>query len=328
MFQDKYVFSQLTAFLNRTQFNNYVRKYDGNRYVKQFTCWNQLLAMMFGQLSNRESLRDVIVALEAHRAKQYHLGLGRNPIAKSTLAYANQNRDYRIFEYFAFYMMKEACEKRATNLMDIPGKKFAFDSTTIPLCLSTFPWARFRRKKGGVKAHVLYDIEAQVPAFYIVTTASKHDSTAMPLILYEPNAYYIFDRAYDSFKELYRIHLMDSFYVVRAKTNLKYKTVKWKRRMPKNVLTDAEVRLTGYLSEKKFPESFRLVIYYDEEEEREFTFLTNAKHLTALEVAELYKKRWLIELFFKWLKQHLKIKKFWGTTENAVRIQIAVAIIT
>lgn len=193
-------------------------------------------------------MRDLIVAFEAHRAKQYHLGVGHEPIAKTTLASANQNRDCRIFEDFAFYMMKEACEKRATNILDIPGKKYAFDSTTISLCLSTFPWAKFRRKKGGVKAHVLYDIDAQVPAFYTVTTASKHDSTAMSSILYEPNAYYIFDRAYDSFKELYRIHLTDSFYVVRAKTNLKYKMVKWKRRMPKNVLTDAEVKLTGYIT--------------------------------------------------------------------------------
>ena len=328
MNQDKYVFAQLTAFLNRTQFNNFVRKYDGNRYVKQFTCWNQLLVMMFGQLTNRESLRDVIVAFEAHRGKQYHLGLGNNPIAKATLAYANQTRDYRIFEEFAFYMMKEACEKRVTNILDIPGKKYAFDSTTIPLCLATFPWAKFRRKKGGVKAHVLYDIEAQVPAFYTVTTASKHDSTAMSSISCEPNAYYVFDRAYDSFKELYRIHLTESFFVVRAKTNLKYKMVKWKRRMPKNVLTDAEVKLTGYLSEKKYPEPFRLIRYYDEEDDREFSFLTNAKHLSALDVANLYKKRWLVELFFKWLKQHLKIKRFWGTTENAVRIQISVAIIT
>ena len=328
MNQGQYVFSQLVGHLDRNHFNYLVRKYDGNKYVKHFSCWNQLLAMMFGQLSNRESLRDVVVALEAHHSKCKFLGIGSKPVAKTTLASANQNRDYRIFEDFAFYMMKEACEKRATDLLDIPGKKYAFDSTTISLCLSTFPWARFRRKKGGVKAHVLYDIEAQVPAFYTVTTASRHDSTAMHTIPYEPNAYYMFDRAYDSFKELYRIHITDSFYVVRAKTNLKYKIVKWKRRMPKNVLTDAEVKLTGYMSEKNYPESFRLVRYYDEEEEREFTFLTNAKHLTALNVAELYKKRWLVELFFKWLKQHLKIKKFWGTTENAVRIQIAVAIIT
>lgn len=328
MNQDKYVFAQLTSFLNRTQFNNYVRKYDGNKYVKHFTCWNQLLAMMFGQLSNRESLRDLIVAFEAHRSKQYHLGLGHEPIAKTTLASANQNRDCRIFEDFAFYMMKEACEKRTTNILNIPGKKYAFDSTTIPLCLSTFPWAKFRSKKGGVKAHVLYDIDAQVPSFYTVTTASKHDSTMMSSISFEPNAYYIFDRAYDSFKELYRIHLMSSFYVVRAKTNLKYRMVRWKRRMPKNILKDAEVKLTGYLSEKKYPESFRLIRFYDEEEDIEFTFLTNAKHLSAQEVADLYQKRWLIELFFKWIKQHLKIKKFWGTTENAVRIQISVAIIT
>ena len=312
MNQGQYVFSQLVSHLDRNHFNYLARKYGGNKYVKYFSCWNQLLSMMFGQLSNRESLRDVVVALEAHHSKCKFLGIGSKPIAKTTLASANQNRDYRIFEDFAFYMMKDACEKRSTNLLDIPGKKYAFDSTTIPLCLSTFPWARFRRKKGGVKAHVLYDIEAQVPAFYIVTTASKHDSIAMSSIPYEPNYYYIFDRAYDSFKELYRIYLTDSFYVVRAKTNLKYKIVKWKRRMPKNVLTDAEVKLTGYLSEKKYPESFRLVRYYDEEEEREFTFLTNAKHLNALEVAELYKKRWLVELFFKWLKQHLKIKKFWG----------------
>ena len=166
MFQDKYVFSQLTAFLNRTQFNNYVRKYNGNRYVKHFTRLNQILAMMFRQLSNRESLRDLIIAFEAHRAKQYHLGVSREPIAKTTHATANQNRDYRIFGDFAFYMMKEACEKRTTNIFDIFGKKYAFDSTTIPLCLATFPWVKFRSKKGRVTAHVLYDIEAQIPAFY------------------------------------------------------------------------------------------------------------------------------------------------------------------
>jgi len=328
MFIDKYIFAQLTSFLDRDHFKYLVKKYNGNNYVKHFTCWNQLLAMMFGQLSNRESLRDLIVALQAHKSKRYHLGLGREPIAKTTLAAANQNRDYRIFEDFAFYMMKEASEKLATNIMDIPGKKYAFDSTTIPLCLATFPWAKFRKKKGGAKAHVLYDIEAQVPTFYTVTTASKHDSTVMNTIPYEPNAYYIFDRAYDSFRELYKIHLTSSYYVIRAKTNLKYKVVKWKRRMPKNILTDAEVKLTGYLSEKKYPETFRLIRFYDEEDDREFTFLTNAKHITANDVAELYKKRWLVELFFKWLKQHLKIKRFWGTTENAVRIQISVAIIT
>ena len=246
--------------------------------------------------------------------------------------FLNNNKFRKLVDKYdgnhAFYMMKEASEKRTTNIFDIPGKKYAFDSTTIPLCLATFPWAKFRRKKGGVKAHVLYDIEAQVPAFYTVTTASKHDSTVMNAIPYEPNAYYIFDWAYDLFKGLYKIHLTGSYYVIRAKTNLKYEVIKWKRRMPKNILTDAEVKLTGYLSEKKYPETFRLIRFYDEEDDREFTFLTNAKHITANDVANLYKKRWLVELFFKWLKQHLKIKRFWGTTENAVRIQISVAIIT
>jgi len=326
MNKDKYVFAQLIEFLNNDKFRRLVDKYDGNRYVKHLTCWNQLLALMFGQLCNRESLRDVIVALEAHRSKCFHLGLGRKPIAKTTLATANQNRDYRIFEEFAFYMMTQAKEKRATDIFKLGGKVYAFDSTTIPLCLSVFWWAKFRKKKGGVKAHVLYDLEAQVPAFYHITTASVNDSKAMQEIPYETDAYYIFDRGYNNFKELYRIQRMESFFVVRAKSNLQYKCVKWKRRLPKNILTDAEIELTVYKSRKDYPENLRLVRYYDEEQGREFMFLTNAMDLTAQHIADLYKNRWQIELFFKWLKQHLKIKKFWGTTENAVRIQISAAI--
>ena len=326
MFQDKFVFSQLTSFLDRNHFNYLVRKYGGDKYVKHLTCWNQLLALMFGQLCNRESLRDVIVALEAHRSKCFHLGLGRKPIAKTTLATANQNRDYRIFEEFAFYMMTQAREKRATDIFKLGGKVYAFDSTTIPLCLSVFWWAKFRKKKGGVKAHVLYDLEAQVPAFYHITTASVNDSKAMQEIPYETDAYYIFDRGYNNFKELYRILRMESFFVVRAKSNLQYKCVRWKRRLPKNILTDAEIELTVCKSRKDYPENLRLVRYYDEEQDREFMFLTNAMDLTAQQVADLYKNRWQIELFFKWLKQHLKIKKFWSTTENAVRIQISAAI--
>ena len=326
MFKDKFVFSQLIAFLDRNHFNYLARKYDGDKYVKHLTCWNQLLALMFGQLSNCESLRDLIVALEAHQSKCFHLGLGRKPIAKTTLATANQNRDYRIFEEFAFYMMEQARRNRAADIFKLGGKVYAFDSTTIPLCLSVFWWAKFRKKKGGVKVHVLYDLEVQVPAFYHITTASVHDSKAMPEIPYETGAYYIFDRGYNNFKELFRIQRMESFFVVRAKTNLQYKCVKWKRRMPKNILSDAEIELTVYNSRKDYPDNLRLVRYYDEEQDREFMFLTNAMDLTAQQIADLYKNRWQIELFFKWLKQHLKIKKFWGTTENAVRIQIAAAI--
>ena len=224
MFQDKFIFAQLTSFLDRNHFNYLVRKYDGDRYVKSFTCWNQLMALMFGQLCNRESLHDVAVALEAHQSKCYHLGMGRNPIAKTTFATANQNRDYRIFEDFAFFMMEQAR--------------------------------------------------------------------------------------------------------IRAKKNLQYKCTKWKCRLPKNVLTDSVIELTDVNTQKKYPERLRLVRFHDDEQDRDFAFLTNAFHLTSLEIANLYKNRWQIALFFKWLKQHLKIKKFWGTAENAVRIQICSAIIT
>lgn len=326
MNKDKYVFAQLIEYLSNDKFRRLVDKYNGNRYVKHFTCWNQLLALMFGQLSNRESLRDLIVALEAHQSKCFHLGLSPKPIAKTTLATANQNRDYRIFEEFAFYMMAQAREKRAEDIFKLGGKVYVFDSTTIPLCLSVFWWAKFRKKKGGVKAHVLYDLEAQVPAFYHITTASVHDSKAMKEIVYETGVYYIFDRGYNNFKELYRIQRLESFFVVRAKTNLQYRCVKWKRRLPEHILTDAEIELTVYNSRKDYPVHLRLVRFYDKEQERIFMFLTNAMGLTAQQIADLYKNRWQIELFFKWLKQHLKIKKFWGTTENAVRIQISAAI--
>ena len=327
MFQDKYVFAQLTAFLNRTQFNNYVRKYDGNRYVKHFTCWNQLLAMMFGQLSNRESLRDLIVAFEAHRAKQYHLGLGRKPIAKTTFASANQNRDYRIFENFAFYIMEQARKKRVTDIFKLKGNVYAFDSTTIPLCLSVLWWAKLRKKKGGVKAHVRYDLESLVPAFFHISTASVYDSRAMKEIPYESGSYYVFDRGYNAFKELFKIHLQESFFVVQAKKNLQYKCCKWRRRLLKNILTCAEIEFTEYNSFRKYPERLRLIKFYDEEQDWEFAFLTNAFHLTAPEIANLYKNRWQIELFFKQLKPNFPLHFFYGDSVNAIQIQTWVVLI-
>ena len=328
MNNDKYVFSQLITFLDRNHFNYLVRKYDGDKYVKHFTCWNQLLVMMFGQLSSRESLRDLIVALEAHQPKCYHMGMGTKSVTKTTLARANQDRDYRVFEDFAFYMMDQARRKRIDHIFKLNGNVYAFDSTTIPLCLSVFWWAKFRKRKGGVKVHFLYDLETSVPAFFHVTKASVHDSRVMGVIPYESGSYYVFDRGYNAFAELYKIHRKDSFFIVRAKKNLQYKCLKWRRRLPKNVFTDAEIVLTEEPSFKKYPEKLRLVRYHDDGQNRDFAFLTNAFHLTALEVATLYKNRWQIELFHKWLKQHLKIKRFWGTTENAVRIQISVAIIT
>lgn len=325
MYNVKYVFAQLIAFLNRSKFNRIVAKYEGDKYVKHFTCWNQLLAMMFGQLCNRASLRDLITILEAHSSKCYHLGLGKN-ISKTNLAYANQNRDYRIFEEFAYYMIAEAREKRKTKIFDIGGSVYAFDSTTIDLCLAVFWWAKFRKRKGGIKVHTLYDIETQIPTFFHITTASVNDVNAMDVIPYEQGSYYVFDRGYNDFKRLYKINTIEAYFVVRAKKSLQFKPIKWKRRLPKNVLSDATVELTGFYPGKYYPDNLRLVRFWDEEQSREFTFLTNNFSLTSLQVANLYKNRWQIELFFKWLKQHLKIKKFWGTSENAVKIQIYCAI--
>lgn len=327
MFQDKYVFAQLASFLNRSKFNRIVTKYHGDKYVKHFTCWNQLLALMFGQLSNRESLRDLVIALDAHQPKCYHLGMGKN-VSRSSLARANQDRDYHIFEEYAYYLVNRARETRSTNIFELGGNVYAFDSTTVDLCLSVFWWAKFRRRKGGIKVHTLYDVETQIPAFFHITEASVHDSKAMKEIPYESGSYYIFDRAYNNFKMLYKIHQIGAYFVIRAKTNLKYKTIKWKRRLPRNVLSDLTIGLTGFYPKQYYPGALRLVRYWDEQQEREFVFLTNATHISALQVADLYKNRWQVELFFKWLKQHLKIKKFWGTTENAVRIQVYAAICT
>ena len=327
MFQDKYVFAQLVSFLNRSKFNRIVSKYKGDKYVKHFSCWNQLLVLMFGQLSNRESLRSLIVALDAHYSKCYHLGMGKN-VSRSSLARANQDRDYHIFEEYAYYLVNQAREKKAVNIFNLGGNVYAFDSTTIDLCLSVFWWAKFRKNKGGIKIHTLYDVETQIPTFFHITEASMHDSKAMKEIPYEPESYYIFDRAYNNFKMLYKIHQIGAYFVIRAKRNLQYKSIKWKRRLPKNVLSDQTIELTGFYPKKYYPEPIRLVKYWDEEQQREFIYLTNAIHISALQVAELYKNRWQVELFFKWLKQHLKIKKFWGTTENAVRIQIYAAICT
>ena len=327
MNKDKYVFAQLVEFLDCFKFRRIVAKYQGDRYIKSFSCWNQLLVMMFGQLSNREGLRDLIVALEAHCRKLYHLGMGKS-VTRSNLSKANELRDYRIFEDFAYHLVAEARSKSTEKIFGFDGHVYAFDSTTIDLCLEVFEWAKFRKHKGGIKIHTLYDIEAQVPAFFHITTASTNDIKAMPEIPFEKGAYYIFDRGYNDFSNLFKIEQIEATFVVRAKKNLKFKQTSWKRRLPKNVLSDSTIEFTIYKSSKDYPIPLRRVVYYDEEQGRTFVFLTNNFVLPAPIIAELYRNRWSVELFFKWLKQHLKIKKFWGTSENAVRIQIYCAIIT
>ena len=318
----KYVFSQLLDFLDRNHFNYLVRKYEGDKYVKQFTCYNQLAVLMFGQLSSRESLRDVVLATQAHAAKAYHLGFGK-ATTKSNLSKANNNRDYRLFEEFAYRMVAEAQKRRAIEIFKLKGKVYAFDSTTVDLCLNIFQWALFRRKKGGIKIHTLYDIETQIPTFFHITPARVHDTKAMDVIPYEENSFYIFDRGYNDFKRLHNIESVGAYFVVRGKKNNDFRPVRWKRRFPpgSGILSDAEVYMDGQLTSAKYPDKIRRVIYWDDVNKRKFIFFTNALDISPMMVAKLYHQRWQIELFFKWFKQHLKIKKFWGETENAVRIQ-------
>ena len=325
MNKGKYVFSQLLDFLDKDVFLRISNKYNGNRHVKSFTCWNQMAVMMFGQLSNRESLRDLVLATQAHANKAFHLGFGKYA-SKSTLADANTKRDYRIFEEFAYRVMADAQKCRAVEIFKLGGKVYAFDSTTIDLCLSVFEWALFRKKKGGVKIHTLYDIETQIPTFFHITPARQHDTKAMDVIPYEENSFYIFDRAYNDFGRLFTISGVGAYFVVRGKKNNDFRPMRWKRRLPSGVLSDAIGYMDGQLTMSKYPEKIRRIIYLDSESDRKFIFFTNALDINSLKVAELYHNRWQIELFFKWLKQHLKIKKFWGETENAVRIQIYTAI--
>jgi hypothetical protein len=328
MNQGKYVFAQLTEFLPKRVFDCIVARYSGDKHVRFFSCWNQMLCMIFGQLTNRDSLRDLIVAITAHNRKIYHLGLGKN-VTRSNLSKANENRNSKIFEEFAYYLIDIARNKLKNENFEIKGKVYAFDSSTIDLCLNVFWWAKFRKAKGGIKLHTLYDITTQIPAFIHITAATVNDINAMDYIPYESDAYYIFDRGYVDYTRLYKITLLSAYFVVRAKSNLKFMRI-YSRKVDKStgVQSDQIGRLTGFYVSKDYPEKLRKVKFYDSEMNRTFVFLTNNMTLTAQEIALLYKNRWQVELFFKWIKQHLKVKTFWGNSENAVRIQIYTAIIT
>ena len=323
----KYVFAQLTEFLPQRVFDGMVKTYTGNKYVKHFTCWNQLLCMVFGQITNRESLRDLIIALEAHYQKSYHLGFGRS-VTRSNLAKANEKRDSKIFEDYAYHMIDIARRKCANDEFEIKGKVYAFDSTTIDLCLNIFWWAKFRKTKAGIKLHTMYDIVTQIPAFIHITPATVNDVNAMDVIPYETGAYYVFDRGYIDYSRLYKINQLSASFVVRAKSNLQFRRI-YSNKVDKKtgVKCDQVGKLTGFYVSKDYPKKIRKVKYYDEKTKRTFIYLTNNMELLATEIAFLYKSRWQVELFFKWIKQHLKIKSFWGTSENAVRIQVYSAII-
>lgn len=328
MYSGKYVFAQLIEFLPQKAFQRIVMKYQGDKYIKSFSCWNQLLIMMYGQLSGCDSLRELVCIITAHAPKSYHLGFGKSLITRSNLSKANANRDCRIFEEFAYKMIFIAQGKRITKEFEINGRFYAFDSTTIDLCLNLFWWARFRKAKGGIKVHTLYDVITQIPTFLHITEAKVHDMNAMDEIPYEPNAYYIFDRGYFDLARLFTINLIGSNFIIRERGQLQYRIIEGEDLLesPDNILYDQTIRLTGQQTRGKYPVLLRRVGYYSMKHQRTFTYLTNNFEISAKHIALLYKSRWQVELFFKWIKQHLRVKSFWGVTENAVRIQIFSAV--
>jgi len=330
MNQGKYIFAQLTEFLPRRVFDRIVRKHDGNKYVRTFTCWNQMLCMVFGQLTSRDSMRDLMLSLEAHQPKFYHLGFG-STVTRRNLGKANEKRSYKIFEELAYVLIDEArksCYKTDFEI-NVEGNVFALDSTTIDLCLSIFWWAEFRKQKGGIKLHALYDVKTSIPTFLFISNAKVHDVNVLDLIQYESGSYYIVDKAYIDFRRLYKLHTQGAYFVTRAKKNMRFKRM-YSKPVDKTmgVKYDQIGKLETYYPKKDYPSKLRRIKYYDQETNKELVFLTNNTSLEAIEIAMLYKKRWEVELFFKWMKQHLRIKSFWGTTLNAVKVQMYSAIIT
>jgi len=276
MFEGKYVFAQMVEFLPARIFDKYVAEFNGNKWVKHFTCWNQMLCMMFGQLSNRESLRDLMVGIQAHPSKHYHLGFGRG-VSRSNLANANEKRDYQIFEQFAYDLISKAREYCITDSdfnLSITGNVYAFDASVIDLCLNVFWWAKFRKNKGAIKLHTLYDVKTSIPTFIHITTGSVHDVHGLDALVYEQDGYYILDRGYVDFKRLYIIHQQKAFFVTRAKDNAQLKRV-YSSKVDKatGVLCDQKVKLTGVKTKNHYPEYLRRIKYFDKEQQRTFVFL-------------------------------------------------------
>lgn len=320
----KYVFSQLCEFLPKRAFDCLVAKYEGDKYVKSFSCWNQLLVLLIGQLSHRESLRDLIVSLSAHRSKFHHLGLGKS-VSRSNLARANEIRDVRIFQEFSERMVRLACEERADMAGLFPhGELYAFDSSTVNFCLKRFWWSCAQQGYGGIKLHSLYDVIRDVPVFNLITDHSVSDSTVMDSIPYCSGAFYVFDKAYVSTTQLHNINEIRAFFIVRRKRNMAYTVLEEKGQLPaeEGVMADRTIRFTSRIAGTGYPDALRQVIYYSKELNETFDFITNNRQVPSLDIALAYKYRWRIEVFFKWMKQHLKIKEFYGTSENAVKIQI------
>ena len=327
----QYVFAQLIEFLSHNDFFRCVAKYDGNYKVKTFTCWHQLLYMIFGQLSNRDSLSDLITCLQSQQNKSYHLGMGKGT-SKANIAKANENRDYRIYESFAMTLVAQA-QKLAIPFesfdLSIKEPVYAIDATVIDLCLNVFWWGKFRKHKAAVKLHTMLDVKTNIPTFIYVTSGAVHDVNALDVFPIEAGSYYIMDKGYIDFSRLHHIHQSDAFYVTRAKDNFRFVRLS-SQPVDKStgVKCDQTIRLKNKKVSLAYPDKIRRIKFYDNDIEMEFVFITNHFEISPLEIARLYKYRWTIELFFKWIKQHLKVKTFWGYSMNAVKTQVYIAMIT
>ncbi len=330
MNQGKYVFSQIVKFIPQRYFERLMTKYKDRTENWSLTSWNQMLVLMFGQLDGCSSLRELTDITTAHANKSFHLGFGRTPVNRTQLSKVNQLRDYHLFEEFAYHMVKLAQTKRIDKEFILNGKYYAFDSTTIDLCMSLFEWARFRSTKSGIKIHTQLDVVTQIPVSFNITEAAVHDVNAMDWINYEPFACYIFDRGYWDLDRLFRIELLNSFFVIREKRRPLFEVIAGEDLLEgtDNILRDQTVRFTKKGNAENYPSEIRRIVYYEPELKRSFTYYTNNFYLRAKDIAFLYKNRWAVEIFFKWIKSHLRVKCFWGNSENAVRIQVYVAIIT
>jgi len=328
MYTGKLVFSQVTDYLPLHTFRRCVDRYQGEHYVKQFRCLDQFLSMAFAQLTYRESLRDIEACLRTQKNKLYHMGI-RATISRSTLADANEKRDWRIYADFAQALIKIARPLYAEEDLglDLDNTVYALDASTIDLCLSVFPWALFRSTKSAVKLHTLVDLRGNIPTFIHISDGKLHDVNVLDILIPEPGAFYIMDRGYVDFKRLFALNQAGAFFVIRAKSNTQYKR-QYSHAINKNdgLRCDQTIVLTGANTKGDYPQSLRPVKYYDSKTDKTFDYLTNNFTIPAQTVADLYRYRWQVELFFKWIKQHLRIKSFFGTSENAVKSQIWIAI--
>jgi len=328
----KYVFAQLLQFINRYEFDKCVLKYDGDFRTRDFNCWNQFIQLFFGQLTARNSLRDICTCLKAHKNKLYHLGI-KKYVNQSTLSRANERRDWKIFADFGEYLIKLVRPMYLNSPIpnvDIDNEVFALDSTTISLSLKLFSWAPGKYSRGAVKIHTLLDLRGSIPSYILITDGKYHDSNVLDIITPIADAIYIMDKAYIDFKALHRIHELGAFFISRAKSSLDFTVIEENFNIDKKtgLRSDKIIELNGYKSKRLYPEPLRLIEYYDDEKDIILVFLSNNKEVSALEIARLYRNRWQIEVFFKWIKQNLIIKTLWGHSENAVKIHIWVAICT